>query len=156
MTSVLQGQYSVNGKNYSLASFGIQTLGYSASEKNEYNAYHIYGDADDETVADKDDKLLAAINKDPEAVTGFFQQVFQRLYTNIGDKMKATSLSSSMTIYNDKEMAKEYSSWTTTISAWEKKVTDMEDSYYKKFSAMETALSKMESNSSQLSSFLGG
>ena len=156
MTGVLQGQYSVNGKNYSLASFGIQTLGYSASEKNEYNAYHIYGDADDDSVADKDDKLMAAINKDPELVTGFFQQVFQRLYSNIADKMTATSLSSSMTIYNDKEMAKEYSSWNTTISQWEKKVTDMEDSYYRKFSAMETALSKMQNNASQLSSYLGG
>ena len=156
MTGILSAQYSVNGKNYSLASFGIQTLGYSNAEKNEYNAYHIYGDADDDTVADKEDKLLAAINKDPEAVTGFFQQIFQRLYSNIGDKMTATSLSSSMTIYNDKEMAKEYSSWNTTISQWEKKVTDMEDSYYRKFSAMEKALSKMESNSSQLSSYLGG
>ncbi len=156
MTTVLQGQYSVNGKNYSLASFGIQTLGYSAAEKNEYNAYHIYGDTDDDSVADKEDKLMAAINKDPEAVTGFFQQVFQKLYSNLTDKMKATSLSSSMTIYNDKEMAKEYSSWNTTISQWEKKVTDMEDSYYRKFSAMETALSKMQSNASQLSSYLGG
>ena len=156
MTGVLQGQYSVNGKNYSLASFGIQTLGYSASEKNEFNAYHIYGDKDDDSVAEKEDKLMAAINKDPEAVTGFFQQVFQKMYNNLTDKMKATSMSSAMTIYNDKEMAKEYSSWNTTISQWEKKVTDMEDSYYRKFSAMETALSKMQSNASQLSSYLGG
>ncbi len=156
LTGALSGQYSVNGKNFSLASFGIQTLGLTNSEKNEYNAYHIYGDADDDTVSDKEDKLLAMINKDPEAVSGFFQQVFQKLYTNISDKMSATSMSSSMTIYNDKEMAKEYSSWNTTISQWEKKVTDMEDSYYRKFSAMETALSKMQSNASQLSSYLGG
>ena len=59
-------------------------------------------------------------------------------------------------LVDDKEMAKEYSSWNTTISQWEKKVTDMEDSYYRKFSAMETALSKMQSSASQLSSYLGG
>lgn len=156
MTGILAGQYSVNGKNYSLASFGIQTLGYSAAEKNEYNAYHIYGDEDDDEVSTKADKLLAMINEDPEAVAGTFQQIFGKMYSTLTDKMKATSLSSSMTLYNDKEMAKEYSTWNTTISNWEQKVQDIEDSYYSKFAAMEKALSKLESSTNQLSSLFGG
>ncbi len=155
-TSTLSAQYKVGDKNYSLASFGIQTLGYSASEKNQYNAYHIYGDEDDDDVSSKDDKLLAMINDDPEAAAGFFQQMFGKLYTTLTDKMSATTLSSSMTIYNDKEMAKEYSNWTKTISSWEDKVADIEDSYYSKFAAMEKALTQLESSTSALTSLFGG
>ena len=41
------------------------------------------------------------------------------------------------------------------LKEWEKKITEKEDYYYKKFSAMETALGKMNSNSSYLSGMLG-
>ena len=68
--------------------------------------------------------------------------------------MKATSLRSTLTIYNDKEMAREYSDYTTTIGNWEDKVADMEDYYYKKFAAMESALATLQSSSSALSSLL--
>ena len=69
--------------------------------------------------------------------------------------MTSTSLRSYGKFYNDKELDKEYSSYTTKISDWEQKVTDIEDSYYKKFAAMESALSKLQSQTSQLSGLLG-
>lgn len=65
------------------------------------------------------------------------------------------SLRSSLTFYNDKEMASEYSDYTQTITKWENKLEDMEDYYYKKFSAMETALSKLQSQTSSLSNLFG-
>jgi flagellar hook-associated protein 2 len=74
------------------------------------------------------------------------------LYTALDNKMKSSSLSSAYTIYNDKQMASEYSSYTTLISTWEDKISDMEERYYSKFSAMETALSKLQSSSSSISS----
>ena len=38
---------------------------------------------------------------------------------------------------------------------WNEKVADIEDSYYKKFSAMEVALSKLQSQMSSFTSMLG-
>ena len=58
-------------------------------------------------------------------------------------------------IYNDKELESQYNSYTTTIADWEQKVSDIEDSYYKKFAAMESALAELQSQSSQLSGLLG-
>ena len=43
-----------------------------------------------------------------------------------------------------------------TIENLEEKLNDYEDKWYKKFSAMETALAKMQSNSSAVASLLGG
>jgi flagellar hook-associated protein 2 len=79
----------------------------------------------------------------------------QGLYSNLGDKMKSTTLSSSYTIYNDKEMASEYSDYTTTISKWEDKLEDKEDYWYDKFSSMETALGTLNSQTSALSGLFG-
>ena len=42
-----------------------------------------------------------------------------------------------------------------TIKEWESQVSDKEDYYYKKFSNMETALSKLQSQTSSLTSMLG-
>ena len=42
-----------------------------------------------------------------------------------------------------------------TIKKWEQKLQDQEDAYYKKFSAMETALSKLQSQTSSLSNLFG-
>lgn len=155
LTNVMSRSYSINGKNYALSTFGIKTLGIMNAEKNEHNAYHIDGDADDESTSANSDKLMEAIVSDPEGVTQFFQKLTGDLYEKLGDHMTSTNLRTYGTFYNDKEMAKEYSDYTKTISDWEDKVADIEDSYYKKFAAMESALAKLQSQSSQLSGLLG-
>ncbi len=156
MTSAMSKSYTVNGKSYNLSSFGIMTLGYLNAAQNEEYAYHIDGDEDDSSVSGKDDKLMAAIKEDPEAVVDFMKQLTQGLYEGIDKKMKGTTLSSSYTVYNDKEMASEYSDYTDIIKKWEDKLTEQEDYYYKKFSAMETALAKLNSQTSSLTSLFGG
>lgn len=156
MNSAMQGQLTVNGTKMSLVSdFGIHTLSYFSVEKNENYAFHIDGDEDDASVSGNTDKLMAAINKDPDQVIDFMKTLSSNLYDKLGAKMKSTSLSSAYTIYNDKEMASEYSDYTTLISKWETKLEDMEDAYYKKFSTMESALTKMQSSTSSLSGMLG-
>lgn len=155
MTTSMSKGFEVNGKNYYLSSFGIKTLGYLNAPKNQQNAYHIDGDEDDATTSGGTDKLMAAITSEPETVVSFMQQLAINLYDAIGDKMKATSLSSTYTVYNDKEMASEYSDYTDTIKKWEEKLQKQEDYYYNKFAAMETALSKLNSQTSSLSSLLG-
>ncbi len=155
MTNVMSKSYTINGKSYALSSFGIKTLGITNAEKNEQNAYHIDGDADDENTSSNTDKLMAAIVADPDGVTQFFQKLSSDLYESLGNQMTSTTLRSYGSFYNDKELESQYNSYTTKISDWEQKVSDIEDSYYKKFAAMESALSELQSQSSQLSGLLG-
>lgn len=147
--------FDVNGKRYSLASFGIATLGYFNSPENETGVYHIDGDKDDSKTSANTDKLKAMIASDPDTVISFFSQLSTRLYTDLGNKMAASSTSSAYTIYNDKQMNTQYSEYNTKISEAEDKVTTWEDYYYSKFSAMESALAKMNAQSSSLSGLFG-
>lgn len=155
MTRAMSKSYEINGKKYSLASFGIQTLGVLNAQMNEESAYHIYGDPDDAAVADKSDRLRKMIEEDPDAVTQFMMKLTSGLYDEIDAKMKSSSLSSAFTVYNDKQMATEYSNYNTTIKKWEEKLQAMEDSYYKKFAAMETALAKLQNSTSSLTNLFG-
>lgn len=154
MTSMSQS-IEINGKSYSLSSFGIQTLGFLNAAENEQNAYHINGDEDDENTSGKEDKLMAAITSDPDTVIEFMKQLTTNLYKSIDDQMQSNDLRSRYKIYNDKEMDKQYTNLTKTIKEWESKVSDKEDYYYKQFSNMETALAKLQSQTSSISSMLG-
>ena len=58
-------------------------------------------------------------------------------------------------MYNDKQLKSEYDDYTEQIKNWETKLSDMEDYYYKKFSSMESALTKLNSQQTQLSGLLG-
>lgn len=138
-------------KNYSLASLGIST----SSDYTEKGLLHIYGDADDSTYASETNKLMKALEEDPEAVMQTLTGVAKKLYTTLTDKMKSTSLSSALTLYNDKEMTKQQGNYSKQISTLEVKLEKMEAAYYKKFSAMETALAKLQQSTSALSSLMG-
>lgn len=155
MTGAMSKSQTINGKSYSLSTFGIKTLGIMNAEKNEQNAYHIDGDADDDTSSSNTDKLMAAIIEDPEGVTEFFKKISNDLYDKLGEQMTSTTLRSYGSFYNDKQLEKEYKSYTTKISDWDDKVQDIEDSYYKKFAAMEKALATLQSQQSSLSGLLG-
>ena len=156
MTSAMSGAVEVNGKKMYLSNFGIKTLGYLNAPANQQNAYHIDGDEDDANSSGNADKLMTAITSDPDTVIDFMQGLTSNLYNSVHKKMQTSSLSSIYTVYNDKEMASEYSDYTDLIKKWEEKLQDKEDYYYKKFSSMETALSKLNSQTSSLSGLFGG
>lgn len=153
MTSAMSQAVEIDGKKYSLSSFGIHTLGYLNAADNEQNAYHIDGDEDDTNTSGNADKLMKAISEDPDTIMQFMQNVTTNLYNAIGDKMKSTTLSSAFTIYNDKQMTTQYTDYTKLIKEWETKISDKEDYYYKKFSSMESALTKLNSTQSSLSGY---
>jgi len=138
-----------------LSDFGINTLGYFNAADNEKNAYHIDGDPDDTNTSGNGDKLKTAIANDPDRVVDFFTQLSKNLYEKLGDMMKKTQYSSSFTLYDDVSMKEDYNDYTTKIKNQEQKITDFEDRYYKKFSAMETALAKLSSKESAISGLLG-
>lgn len=156
MTQAMSQGVEIDGKKVYLSDFGIKTMGVLNAAKNEHNAYHIDGDEDDANTSGKTDKLMAAIAEDPDKVIEFMQGMSKNLYEAVDKKMKSTSLSSIYTVYNDKEMASEYSDYTSLIAKWEEKLKAQEEYYYKKFAAMETALSKLNSQTSSLSGLFGG
>lgn len=155
MKNDMARSFKVGDKSYSLASFGIATLGYFNSPENETGVYHIDGDKDDSSTSANTDKLREMISNDPDTVISFFSQLSTQLYTDLGKKMATSSTSSAYTIYNDKQMNTQYSEYNTKISAAEDKLTTWEDYYYSKFSAMESALAKMNAQSSSLSGLFG-
>ena len=61
-----------------------------------------------------------------------------------------------LTFYNDKEMNSQLSDYKTRISKLEAKFNEMEDRYYKQFTAMEKAMANMQSQQNSLASYLGG
>ncbi len=145
-----------NGVKYNLASFGIGTGSYFTTEQEDRGKFHIDGDADDSLTSANSDKLMAAISNDPEAVMEYFQTLSQNLYDTLSSKMSSTSLSSAFTIYNDKQMSSQYSEYKNKVSEWEEKLEEIEEYYFNKFSAMESALAKLQSQTSALSNLLGG
>lgn len=148
--------FEVNGKTMYLSDFGINKLGYFNAADNERNAYHIDGDPDDVNTMGNSDVLKSMIASDPDTVVSFFTQLSKKLYADIGERMKSNDYSSYNKVYNDKQMQKEYDSYTSKIAEQEKKITAAEDKYYKQFGAMETALAKLESKSNAIAGLLGG
>lgn len=152
---MLQGVAMKDGTQMYLSDFGINTLGYFNSADNEKNAYHIDGDPDDTNTSGNGDKLKTAIANNSDQVVKFFSQLSRNLYEKLGEMMKKTDYSSSFTLYDDVAMKEEYKGYTSKIAAQEQKITDFEDRYYKKFSAMEKALAKLSSKESAISGMLG-
>ena len=156
MKTAMLGNFTINGTKYNLASFGIETLGYFESEKNERGVYHIAGDADDSNSADKDDKLKAMIANEPDTVMSFFSQLVKDMKSTLEDKMKAIEdYRSKYKIYDDKKMKSDYDDYSSKIKKQEQKLQDLEDRYYKQFSAMEKAMTELNSKQSSLSSLFG-
>lgn len=155
LKGAMSGGVEVNGKTQYLFDYGIETLSYFEAEEDERNSYHILGDKDDDKTAEKDDKLKAAIASNPEEVAEFFASLCKKMYSSLDDMMGSTDYSSMYKVYEDKRLKEEYDDYTTKIKEAEEKLNDYEDKWYNKFSAMEVALSKLQSNQNTISSMLG-
>lgn len=157
LTSVMSSGTTVDGKQMHLSDFGIDTLSYFTAAENEKNAYHIDGDPDDENTSGNADKLKSMIASDPDTVVSFFSSLHKELYSTMDGLSKAVEgYRSYGSFYDDKKMKSNYSDYTTKIAEMEKKLNAYEDKWYSKFSKMETALAKMQSNASAITGLLGG
>ncbi|MBQ4521899.1 MAG: flagellar filament capping protein FliD [Lachnospiraceae bacterium] len=146
----------------SLSSIGIVTGNYT-----EHGLLHIKGDEDDTSYSAETNKLQEWLENDPEAVmqllagvenetTGEQEGLGNTLYSDFNTKMRSSTLSSALTFYNDKYMDTQIKSYKEKIDELEDKLVELEDSYYEKFAAMETALSKLNTQSSYLTNMFGG
>ena len=157
LKNIMAGGVDVNGKTMYLSDFGVETLGYFEAADNEKNAYHIAGDPDDTNTSGKSDVLKSMIGNDPDTVISFFSSLSKTLYTKMSDLSKSVDgYRSYGSFYDDKKMTSDYNDYKTKISELEEKLNDYEDKWYSKFSKMETALAKLQSNSSAVTGLLGG
>lgn len=157
LKSIMSGGVDVNGKTMYLNDLGIETLGYFEAPDNEKNAYHIAGDPDDANTSGNSDVLKSMISNDPGTVISFFSSLSKSLYSKMSDLSKSVDgYRSYGSFYDDKKMTSDYNDYKTKISDLEEKLNDYEDKWYSKFSKMETALAKLQSNSSAVTSLLGG
>ncbi len=153
MRSTMMSSVEVNDKKYALSSFGIQT----STDYLERGLLHIYGDKDDPVYSAEDDKLRKAIDEEPDKVIAVLSGISKKLYDEMYDKMKSIpNVRSALTFYNDKLMVEEQRRYTKQIDLQEKKLTELENKYYKQFSEMESAMSKMQSQGNQLAAMMGG
>ncbi len=149
----MMGVYtSADGKRYALSSIGIST----SKDYKEGGLLHILGDEDDAEYADKTNVLKKMLDENPDTVIGVLTGITDTLYADLQKKMSVNSMSSALTFYNDKEMASQLSDYKDEISRWQSRLDEMEDKYYKQFSAMETALANLQSQQNSLASMLGG
>ena len=155
MVNSMSQAIEIDGQRISLSNFGISTLGFLNAAKNEHYAFHIDGDQDDEKTSGKEDKLMKAIQENPDQICEFMKKLTGNLYTAIDNKMKSTELSSAYKVYNDKELDSQLKKHKELIEKWEEKVKAEEEYYYDKFSSMEVALSKLQSQTNALSGLIG-
>ena len=95
------------------------------------------------------------MEEDPDAVVNVLSDIFGKLRNTMSDKMAGSKVSSSQTFYSDIKMKDDIKNYEKQIKEWETKLADMEDSYYSKFTKMETALAKLQSQQSSLSGLFG-
>lgn len=135
----------VDGKSYALSNFGIGTGVYT-----EHGLLHIDGDQDDASYADKTDKLKKALEDDPEGTAKALSQIMSKFYNTLTEKMSVSSISSALTFYNDKQIKSQTDEYDKQLKNWDRKLQDMEDRYYKQFSAMESSMAKLQSQQQQM------
>jgi flagellar hook-associated protein 2 len=119
------------------------------------------------TIEDEE-KLKKAINTNPQAVMELFTKTSDipdekglatRLYDNLTNGIeqvidKAGS-DNSYSLVDNSVLGKKITDYDKQIDDWDDKLEELEDRYYEQYSALETALSRLNQQSSSLSQLLG-
>jgi flagellar hook-associated protein 2 len=119
---------------------------------------------------ENEDKLRAAIERNPEAVKALFTQdekpgassstvgIAERMYSSLKlglDKLTAKA-GLANTTFDSSTISLQITQVSKNISLTEKRLQDMEDAYYVKFAAMESAMNRYNSQSQYLANQFGG
>lgn len=160
MSSVVKGisSVTVSGKSVthnSLASIGIVTGDYTEGGK-------LYLDKDGAT-------LKEAIQNDPDGVMKLFNKtstvaeekgIALRLYDvvdrGVKDIIDKAGADSSYSLRDDSVLGKKLYDLDNQIDDWEIRLQDIEDRYWRQFTAMEQAINKLNSQSAWLAQQFGG
>ncbi len=148
--------FEIGGKAVSLSTFGINTGNYFSTEADLRNAFHIDGDEDDPDSSANADKLKAMIASDPETVSSFFSQLSKNMYDKLQAFTRSSETRSYGSYYDDKQIKSDITKYEKKVSDWDDYVKEIEDRYYKQFSKMESAMTKLNSQQSYLAGMFGG
>lgn len=113
--------------------------------------------------------LKAAINSDPEGVMNLFAKtgggqseegIIHRLYDDVVNQMEALTnkagYESSYALYDDSIIGKRMKNIKIRMDALEARLADVEDRYWKQFTAMERAINRLNVQSAWLAQQFGG
>lgn len=115
-------------------------------------------------------KLRKAIEEDPQAVVDLFTAngsgdngdsdmgIGERLYASIDQTMKSITqkVGTSASLHDESLMGKQMESLAERIDAGNRRVKQIEQRYYRQFTAMEQAIQRLNAQSAQLLSTFGG
>jgi flagellar hook-associated protein 2 len=150
MRTILTSAVTVNNSDGSTSKLSLASFGVTTGEWTEYGLMHIAGDEDDAEYSDKTNKLKNALESDPDRVMNTFAQVMTKMYDKINSMSKSSTTRTYGNVYNDKTMTSQLEDYDDEIETLQDKLTSMQDKYYSQFSAMEVALSKLNSTASSL------
>ncbi|PKM94937.1 MAG: hypothetical protein CVU84_08415 [Firmicutes bacterium HGW-Firmicutes-1] len=148
-----------SGVDTSLLSDGFKFLsdvGITTGNYTEKGKLHIQGDSEDSLYSLNENKLKKAIDENPEKVAELFMAIGNELYSKMAEKMKSTSLNSAFTFYNDKQMKKQVVDYEDRMAKLEDKMITMETRYRAQFTAMEKAIQRANSQSTNITNMLSG
>ncbi len=144
-------------KTMTLASLGIVTGDYTENGK-----LHILGDEDDDQYSSETNTLRNLLESGSDIVgqviggTTSTSGVGTQMYDYLRKSMtRIEGVRSTQTFYNDKTMDSEIDDYDDDIDKWDEKLKALEDKYYDQFSKMESAMAKLQSQQSYLSSLFG-
>ena len=112
-----------------------------------------------------EDKLRAALAKDSQGVIDLFSKngdteasigLADRMYDMMTKQTKSSEMRTAYSFYNDKVLTKNITNQKDEVSKLQNRMYRMEDMYYKRFAAMEKMMSQLNSQSSWITSQLGG
>lgn len=156
MRTVLSKSVEVKNADGTTSRFSLSSLGIVTGGWSERGLLHIEGDEDDPDFAAYENKLKAALTGNSEAVSKVFSSLGGEIYDYMQKAMKSSETSSALTFYDDKIMDNEIKDYKDEVKSLQKKLADEEEKYYKQFSAMETALAKLQSQQTYIAQLFGG
>jgi len=139
-----------------MSEIGISTGAYAYNEKGK-----LYIDEEllREAISDRPEEVLALFTADDNDSTSSEGDGLARRLHSIADStidmilQRAGTSTSSLDNYT---IGRELYNVNTRITSWERRLVDMENRYYKQFTAMEQALAKLQAQSTNLMSQFGG
>lgn len=163
MRTILNKSVTVTNEDGTTTKYSLASLGIVTGEYSENGKLHILGDEDDAAYASENNKLKEALENKPEIFAQVFAgtkenagigfQMYESLSTAMSSKINR---SSAFTVYDNLTMDEEIEDFDEEIDKWKEKLQKMEDKYYNQFAAMESAMAKLQSQQSYISSLMGG
>ena len=151
MRNILSSTLNSNDTYKSLSSIGITTSSdWTSNGKLEFDEDKVR-----EALTNQPDEVIALFTSNGDGKNSSSKGLGDRLYESLGNSFKRiANVKSTTSLFNDTLLTKQRTSQSETTDKWEERLETMKEMYYSRFAAMETALSKLNSQTDSLTSLL--